>query len=147
MNPGLTLLGPSTACPCTEHCVADFGKYMMSMTRCYWLFTEQFTARGNDAENVQLPDLFLMKSKAAAQSPSAKETEALFFTTFDQKTNNEDRLEMGACLRQKSSIQKDLSFALFNYLRYRFVHLRLFDKEKFIPKVRTWPVSAPSNDA
>ena len=66
---GLTHLGPSTACPCTEHRVADFGKYMMSMTRCYWLFTEQFTARGNDAENVQLPDLFLMKSKAAAQSP------------------------------------------------------------------------------
>ena len=115
---------------------------MMAMTRAYWLFTNHFTARGNDAETVQLPDLFLMKSKAAAQSPSAKETEALFFTTFDQKTNNEDRLETGACLRQKDAIHKDLNFALFNYLRYRFVHLRLFDKDNFIPKVRTAANSA-----
>jgi hypothetical protein len=114
----------------------NFGEYMMSMTRCYNAFTYMYTARGDDAENVTLSDCFLLSTRAAASLPNAAETKAMCFTTFESKTNNEDRLEMGAALRQKESINKCVMFAMANYLRWRFVVMKLFFVESFIPEVR-----------
>jgi hypothetical protein len=56
------------------------------MAMLYWMFTFSFTLRGNDAEQTQLPDLFLMES--AAGSLRGKKTKALVYSTNESKTNN-----------------------------------------------------------
>lgn len=75
-------------------------KYNVLLGRAYWSMEYTYTMRGDDAEDTQLPDVFMMKSKLGDSRMSAPDVPVLIYTANASKTNNEDRVEVGGAIRQ-----------------------------------------------
>ena len=91
--------------------------------------------RGDDAEDTQLPDVFMMTSKLGDSRMGAPDVPVLIYTANASKTNNEDRVEVGGAIRHKDNPMKCAQFNLGYYFRVRFVDQMLFCWTRFIPKV------------